>query len=695
MKRVMGIVMIIQLLLSLLIVNGNGVEAISNTRYIELEMGGKMVSFKEASLRLNDQEIQSDVPPIIHEGRTLVPLRIIMENIDAEVLWNKTTQEVTLKTKDQKIVLQIDKGEATVNDAKVPLPDGVPPKLIGARTMVPIRFLAETIGIEVGWNGTTQTVFLKHKKPVVAPVEEVRASAIRVNTNGYFPEIRIKTSKEVEYTESSLPNPTRLIFDFKGVKFDLVDKTNLLGDGTYRLPLLESVVRVIRIAQFQPEPDLQTRMVLEMGGTATHKVHYDKATGEMVIGFTNNVKNIKTETRNLKEVVVIEGDNVRDYNIIRLSNPERLVVDIKNAYLESENNYQMDINSKMAKSIRVSQFTPDHHYKPDDKIVRVVIDLQAKDQYPEPVFEVMNNNQLAVHLEGKPYSRLNYESVGYTTSKLVFRGTAISRYQVTRLPNSNTLEILVPKSNGPLDFSDIIVGDYMIKDIKVDTTTSNDNYRVLVEVSEEVEHAVLTPETTKDLELQLKNKNKYHEFLIIIDPGHGGTDPGAISPKLKLKEADVVLDVSHRLNKLLREAGFRTYMTRTTDHYITLEDRAGVANQLNGNLFVSVHANAFSGTKAEGLETLYYPSEINPDDPRNNKGLAQLFQNAMVEDLGGVNRGIVPREKIYVTRETKMPAVLVELGFLTNPAEEQKLATNAYRQKSAEALFKAIVKYYE
>ena len=193
----------------------------------------------------------------------------------------------------------------------------------------------------------------------------------------------------------------------------------------------------------------------------------------------------------------------------------------------------------------------------------------------------------------------------------------------------------------------------------------------------------------------MKNKNKYHEYLIIIDPGHGGTDPGASSPKLKLRETDVVLDVSHRLNKLLKDAGFRTYMTRTTDHYITLQDRAGVANQLNGNMFVSVHANAASSTSAEGVETLYYPSENNPDDPRDNKGLAQIFQNAMVQELGARNRGLVPREKIYVTRETKMPAVLAEIGFLTNPAEEQKLATNAYRQKVAEALFKAIVKYYE
>lgn len=691
MKKILAIFLVLQFLLgSIIVANGN----LPTT---QMTMDGKLVSFYVVQLKLNDQLIKSDVPPVVHNERTLVPLRAIMENVNAEVEWDQANYQVTVKTVDKQILLKIDSPVAMVNGQAVRLPDNVPPKIINGRTMVPIRFVAETIGMNVTWEENTRTVVLSQKSeevpvdPNEEPKTQVAVKDISVASTQGFTEIRIKTTGSVSYDELTLVNPTRLIFDLKDTKFELVETKKLLANGTYSTSVSNSAVKEVRLSQFNRDPFV-TRVVIEMNSSANHKVSFDEQTSEFVIQFQNFVKSVKTEKMNTKEVIIIEGDDIRDYNILQLENPKRLVVDIKNAFLSSKDAYQVSTNGTVAKNIRVAQFTPDQHYQPSDKIVRVVIDLQELPEYPEFYYEV-KGNQLLVHVEGKPYNQLSYEETGWTTSKLVFKGEGASRYLHNKNAE-NVLEVLIPKSGNALEFSDIKINDHMIKDIKVDSTNKEFHW-VRVTLEKDVNYSVLKNNNTNELVLELKNANRYREILVIIDPGHGGTDPGAISTLLKMKESELVLDVSHRLNKLLQDAGFRTYMTRSTDTFITLQDRVGVANQLKGDLFVSVHANAVGRAEVNGIENLYYPSENNPNDSRDNKRLAQIFQTEMTTRLGAHSRGIVPREQIYVLRETKMPAVLTEMGFLTNPDEEKKLSTDAYRQRVAESLFNSIVKYFE
>ncbi len=677
----MSIVLIILLLSSFMVVNG----ATTANSMIQMSMDGRMVNFRPVKLSINNQLIQSDVPPVIHDDRTLVPLRVIIENIKADVVWNDATKEVTVTKDGQIIVLKINEGVARVNGQSVNLPDGVPPKLIDNRTMVPIRFVAENLGLGVEWNSGTQTVMLTYAPPVQ---ESVRASAINVISNGYYPEVRIKTGKEVQFKESFLSNPTRLIIDLQNVRFDLEDKRNLLADGSYRLAVSNSLAKAVRVSQ----NNSQTRVVLELEQTVPHKVHYDQASGEMVISFANNVSNVRVEQQNMKEVVVIEGGNVSNYNVLRLNNPERLVVDIMDANL-SGSNYQLDVNGKVAKSVRVSQFDAAQFYTPDDQVVRIVIDLQTKDKYEEFHVDV-KNNQLTVHLEGKPYERLSYEATSWTTSRLTLRGNTTTQYQVRRIPNTNTLEILVPKNAIDFEFSNLAVNDHLIKNVIIDTNGNNSNYKLLIHLENEVEHRVVSSLNTKDLVLEIRNTNKYREVLVVIDPGHGGNDPGAISPRLKIKESDIVLDVSQRLNKLLLEAGFRTYMTRTGNTTISLQDRVAVANQLNGDIFVSVHANSATNHSAEGIENYYFATSTNGRDAALNKRLAEIFQDEMIKETGARSRG-AKAQNFHVIRETRMPAVLSEIGFLSNQREESLMNSPEYRQKIAVSMFNAIVKYFE
>jgi N-acetylmuramoyl-L-alanine amidase len=218
--------------------------------------------------------------------------------------------------------------------------------------------------------------------------------------------------------------------------------------------------------------------------------------------------------------------------------------------------------------------------------------------------------------------------------------------------------------------------------------------------------------------------------LIVIDPGHGGDDPGAIGPS-GLAEKEVVLDVSRRLARMVEEGlGIKVVMTRNTDVFIPLRDRTNFANKQRADLFVSIHANAHPHSMSEGVETYFLSSEATDKEARQvaavENGVVQLesstqrqktdvlksilwdlaqsefqhessfmaetVQDLMTRSLGLVNRGI-KQAGFYVLGGAAMPAVLIEVGFVTNPREEKKLASPAHREAVASAIYAGLAEY--
>ncbi len=222
---------------------------------------------------------------------------------------------------------------------------------------------------------------------------------------------------------------------------------------------------------------------------------------------------------------------------------------------------------------------------------------------------------------------------------------------------------------------------------------------------------------------------KHRIRTIVIDPGHGGKDPGAVGKYYKLHEKDIALDVAKRLKKLLTSRGIKVYMTRQNDKFISLWKRADIANKKNADLFVSVHANSSRYRSAKGFET-YYFSQASDDsakaleaaenaaldfdsdslDKYNKNAKAIAYDMALTENKR-VSRDIAEyvtkyvRRKIYVRdrglksarfwvlKATYMPAVLVEIGFISNKKEEGLLRTASHRQRIAEGLAKGILTY--
>ncbi len=712
-KLISSILFLIILITSLTVSFADG-----SLNKILLKENGIGKNYQVVNLKIDGKTVKSaDVPPIIYplnnQERTLVPLRVIIEHLgdklNADIEWDEAKQEVKVKTKDKEILLKIDSPVALVNGVQKKLPDNIPAKLLAigdnSRTMVPVRFFADELGLSVGWDEKTVTASIdmpkvSEKEPEEEPIinpqppqENVAdVTDVRVEMNGYIPQIRIKTSKQIDYKQFKLANPERLVIDLDNARFNLSDRNKLESNGTLHIQTNSEVIKGVRVSQFQNDPFV-TRVVMELGKSIEHEISFDEKSGEIVINFTNYIRNVKKEIMNTKEIIVIEGDSVADYSIMQLSDPERLVVDIKGGVLHSNfKNNLINIDGKVAKTIRVSEYTPENN-STNEKNVRVVIDFQENSGYNE-VYAEVNGNKLYLHLEGEPFKAIKYEETGWTTSRLTLKGSTVTRYSIGRQLASNLIEVTVPKKDIELELASLNINDHIIKSINISEDLSQSNYNVRLELQDSVEHKLLSAEQSQDLVLELNNKNaKYREMLVVIDPGHGGRDPGTTSSILKMHESEVVLDISTRLNKLLTEAGFRTYMTRvdnlTPNIKLELQDRADVANSLNADIFISIHANAVENVPtANGLENFYHPDDI------RGKKLAEVFQSEMIRNLDINNRRAKPNN-LSVLRNTTMPAVLTETGFLTNAGDEAKLATSEYRQQVADAMFKATVKYFE
>ncbi|TZE82014.1 N-acetylmuramoyl-L-alanine amidase family protein [Calorimonas adulescens] len=179
---------------------------------------------------------------------------------------------------------------------------------------------------------------------------------------------------------------------------------------------------------------------------------------------------------------------------------------------------------------------------------------------------------------------------------------------------------------------------------------------------------------------------------ICIDPGHGGSDPGAIGPG-GTKEKDITLAVALKVGEKLKANGLEVVFTRANDNpgfpqdqRQNLAKRVSIANMAKVDLFVSIHCNSAVDQQAHGTETYYYKLGY------NGEKLARAIQDEMLKATGLYNRG-VKTANFYVIKYTQMPAALVEMAFISNPAEEKLLASIEFQEKAVTAIAKGICNY--
>ncbi|MFD2046600.1 N-acetylmuramoyl-L-alanine amidase [Ornithinibacillus salinisoli] len=175
-------------------------------------------------------------------------------------------------------------------------------------------------------------------------------------------------------------------------------------------------------------------------------------------------------------------------------------------------------------------------------------------------------------------------------------------------------------------------------------------------------------------------------YKVVIDPGHGGKDVGATGASGQY-EKSFTLSLSMKVKELLeQETDMEVYMTRSDDSYISQESRyrPTFANDLNADVFISIHGNTFTDSNVSGTETFYYH--------KNSLSFAKIVHEHVVAATGFKNRG-VKKEEFFVVKDTEMPAVLLEIGYLTNPNDESEMLNDTFQNRVASAIVEGIKEY--
>ncbi|MBO0992864.1 N-acetylmuramoyl-L-alanine amidase [Bacillus sp. SD088] len=173
---------------------------------------------------------------------------------------------------------------------------------------------------------------------------------------------------------------------------------------------------------------------------------------------------------------------------------------------------------------------------------------------------------------------------------------------------------------------------------------------------------------------------------IVLDPGHGGNDIGASGQNGTL-EKQVTLETANKIKTTLEQAGAEVLMTRDDDEYVELEERGELAAENQADLFVSIHYDAFETNDVEGMTSYYYHN-------RDKKLAECIHQYIFIEDIHARNRGVSYGD-YYVLRENKVPAVLLELGYISNAEDEARINSAAFQEKVATGIVDGIKAFFD
>lgn len=693
MKRILSVLMIICLLLS-------GSTAGFANKYVETGQinltdaaTGKTKAYKAVNLVLGGKDVITDIPAVLFEQggktRTLVPLRFIIDNLGAQVAWDNDTKEATIILKDKVIILQADSSTAIVDGTPYTLPDKVPVKLLGMdynyRTLVPIRFVSEQLGLDVGWIQDTQTVTINK------PLQSVKS--VKFSGNSNHPELIFKTSGEVEFSSYFLQakevgGADQVILDMANTLFDLDNKASVDPEGVSHLGVYAGDIRTVEGSQAESAP-YRTRFVISVDRKMGYEAKYYPEAKEIRLTFNNSINQIKTEKIYNAETVIIKTAEAPTYNVKFLQ--DQVVVDFINAKLRLNDGQpgSLSVGKGGIDTIDYSQADPSGEYEPTDLISRVTVNLKPGQNLEDVYIEDIDSD-LYVYVSGNPLDGFDYGKDSLDSAHLNINTLEPGTYSAKLDKGTNTLNLTLPKDAINLDTMNLDVDDNVVQNISIKAAAKD--YQIQLKLAKGTIFVDNSPaKVTSTLKFifvnDSLNKYDYQNKLIVIDAGHGGKDPGAISPFSGTKEKDLALTIAQKLKRKLENIGYKVYMTRDDDTYVELRSRAEIANNLGANAFLSIHINASTSQTPKGVEMLYVP------DGRDSKNFAQMLQTETVKATGAASIGLIQRPNLVVIRETKMAAVLAELGFLTNQNEERLMLDESYQDKLVQGMYNAITKY--
>lgn len=531
------------------------------------------------NLMIGGQAVTADVPPVIKNGRTLVPVRVIAEGLGAEVDWNEAARTAVITRGGQKLSLTLDSRQAQVNGKQVKL--DTPPVISQKRMLLPLRFVGESLGVTVGWDNSSRRV-IANETPQAELNGRMASQAIKFYQVGDTMYVSAQAvAEQVGQKGFVWERPERGITIDGQLVLSLEQVEDELG-GSFTWNQKKNVVEMERLNRFKGVTQEEDR------------VHIDTTMA------------VKAES------FVLDG-------------PHRIVLDLPQTALD------------------------------------------------EDLLEELNKQEEASG------------SVGETEEEDAGAGTSPDEDQEADSSQDEDEDAELSDSSDETSQADEPEEEPLIAELRYSQySASPDTVRVVIELNQKSQYNLVY--TDDGIEVQLIPKPKKTGYLIVVDAGHGGKDPGT-KGAVGNYEKEFTLSVSKKLVDLLKQyPEFQVEATRSTDVFLELSERTAFANERDADLFISIHANSFAKSTTRGTETFYYN--------KNSEAFAKLVHEHLQGATNFPNRG-VKVSGFYVIKHTKMPAVLTETGFLSNPTENAQLRSPEFQDKVAQALATAIREYYQ
>lgn len=379
-----------------------------------------------------------------------------------------------------------------------------------------------------------------------------------------------------------------------------------------------------------------------------------------------------------------------------LDSPKRVVIDLPNTFVDKKiRNKELNVcpDGSCKDTAKIGQFEYNR--------ARLVVTTDKPEKYI-PVFSADQQSLLFVNADklkhtsltscvsnlGKVYVR----KVDNRTNEIIMSFTNPVVHSILRDDNSLNMYLFNVKSYNELDLIKTLKNTYY-KDLTLSLlpqvgvrASMGLNKDDVVQIEQSVDgkaiKLTITRGQVKEPVVTAPPKKHSVKGKVVLDAGHGGSDYGAI--REGINEKDITLDVTRRVASILKSKGYKVALTRADDTYVSLQDRVDYSENEAPEIFVSIHVNSAVATEPKGIETHYYHEY--------SKELASVVHARMIKAIDTKDRGLF-KSKFYVINHTTVPAILVEMGFLSNEEERKELVTDFRKQKTAKAIAEGIIEY--
>lgn len=724
----------------------------------------KTLNYNDISILINEVKIEpkdangNEVEPFIIDGTTYLPVRAVAEAFDKKVDWISEENKVLISSKEEKEIAKIDNVVVKIIDniicAEISSKESV--DNYNYYSMTEGKIKAEPyLNMRSNFNSSADII-------ATIPNETVISIKDVIKEQGKATWYKVSYDSKVGYVSADyvVTEPTRLILDLENTKFafdpsakeinyDIVkqirfgaqendvsrivldlneisnytviqndDKTitYLALDTNFKLPTdnLKDIVLVasnsdkvylpkdeeikeneesdVKVEENQDDKNSNIENgenqdneipKTEINENENVDINQDENVSdddnEIIIENLSSVDKIKYSSSTNKTKITIDGNY--EYTSFTLTNPDRIVVDISGAKLNVDGPKEINPNNKNITAIRFSQN--------DEDVVRVVFDVNAKSEYE--IDEEDSN--LVIKVEEPTYKNVDY--IKYDNySTLVLRDTDIDYFETSKSSSGNKYYISYSSrkfksGTGTIETEDEYVNEIIIKSNKI---TIYGSKNVSYSIKQKDDDVIVT----------IKEKSEDNK-IILIDAGHGGSDPGACNGTAYEKVYN--LKIALKLYEMLKETdGIEVRMSRTEDVYLNRDDRLEfIIDNREADLLVSIHNNSLANKNYHGTMVLFYnkPGELEKYGI-TSKEFATIVQNNLVSELGTVDRGVINRDDLWVLTQNNLgerddlrianiPSILCEVAYISNDNEVARIKTDEFQQSAAQAIYDGII----